>query len=111
MLTNLISNAIKYSPDGGDITITCEENESFVTVTVTDNGIGIPTESLSKVLDSSFGCRQNKMRTSVVSALDYILPLRSFGNTGAVLRLEVMRGMGRCFVSRFRGEGLGSIRF
>jgi signal transduction histidine kinase len=50
----LISNAIKYSPDGGDITITCEENESFVTVTVTDNGIGIPTESLSKVFDRFF---------------------------------------------------------
>ena len=54
VLTNLISNAIKYSPDGGDITIACEENESFITVTVTDNGIGIPTEALSKVFDRFF---------------------------------------------------------
>lgn len=54
VLTNLISNAIKYSPAGGSIAIACEEDEKNVTVSVTDNGIGIPDEALSKVFDRFF---------------------------------------------------------
>lgn len=54
VLSNLISNAIKYSPEGGSVTIECQENEKGVTVTVSDNGIGIPNHALSKVFDRFF---------------------------------------------------------
>lgn len=39
---NLISNSIKFTPEGGQIDITLEENEEDFTVSVKDNGIGIP---------------------------------------------------------------------
>ncbi|MEO7003190.1 MAG: ATP-binding protein [Ktedonobacterales bacterium] len=41
-LTNLIGNAIKYSPDGGEITISLHADTALATVTVRDKGIGIP---------------------------------------------------------------------
>src|SRR5690606_23177532 len=42
VLNNLVSNAIKYSPEGGRITIRGEIHPQHVTVSVCDEGIGIP---------------------------------------------------------------------
>jgi signal transduction histidine kinase len=46
VLTNLVTNAIKYSPDGGEITILLTEGRADATVTVTDTGIGLSAEDL-----------------------------------------------------------------
>jgi PAS domain S-box-containing protein len=49
VLTNLISNAVKYSPEGGEVTITSERIKSGVKVSVQDTGIGIPEEMQAKI--------------------------------------------------------------
>ncbi|MET3288401.1 UNVERIFIED_CONTAM: signal transduction histidine kinase/FixJ family two-component response regulator [Brevibacillus sp. OAP136] len=46
VITNLLSNAVKYSPAGGPVEITCEEENGFVKLDVSDQGLGIPEESL-----------------------------------------------------------------
>lgn len=51
ILTNLINNAIKYSPDGGKVTVRCEGRDSVVRIAVEDEGIGIPKEHQTKVFD------------------------------------------------------------
>jgi PAS domain S-box-containing protein len=51
VLTNLISNAIKYAPDGPEIIVTvCAESDKVV-VKVKDHGIGIPKEQQKKIFD------------------------------------------------------------
>jgi signal transduction histidine kinase len=45
-LTNLIGNAVKYSPSGGKIRITVDERDDDVVLVVADDGIGIPPEDL-----------------------------------------------------------------
>ena len=50
-LSNLISNAIKYSPEGGQITISGSVSIREVVVTVTDCGAGLPTSELDRVFD------------------------------------------------------------
>jgi signal transduction histidine kinase len=51
VVTNLVSNAIKYSPAGGAVELRTEREERTVTLTVTDHGMGIPTEQLEKIFD------------------------------------------------------------
>jgi signal transduction histidine kinase len=45
ILRNLISNAIKYTNTGGEITLSASEGKQFVEITVKDNGIGISSEA------------------------------------------------------------------
>jgi signal transduction histidine kinase len=54
MLINLIDNAIKYSPGGGEIEIACEHDERTVRILVRDHGIGINTEQ-AHLLFTRFG--------------------------------------------------------
>jgi len=51
VLTNLIENAIKFSPQGGTITIKGEISQNEILVTVTDEGIGIPLRDQERVFD------------------------------------------------------------
>jgi signal transduction histidine kinase len=49
VLNNLVSNAIKYSPDGGDILIKGELHPDYVTVSVRDEGIGVPVHEQGRI--------------------------------------------------------------
>lgn len=51
ILINLTNNAIKYSPKGGTITLRGRYNDHTITMTVADQGMGIPKEHLSKVFE------------------------------------------------------------
>jgi PAS domain S-box-containing protein len=51
VLSNLLNNAAKYTPDGGRIGLTVERRESQVMLTVADNGHGLPAEILERVFD------------------------------------------------------------
>lgn len=48
-LSNIIDNAIKYTPAGGKVTVTVQEYEMFVRIDVTDNGLGMSEEETAKV--------------------------------------------------------------
>ncbi len=50
---NLISNAIKFTNDGGVININAIQGTGIVTISVSDNGVGIPQENLTKLFDIS----------------------------------------------------------
>jgi len=52
-LRNLVSNAIKFTNNGGEININAKVNSADVTISVSDNGIGIPSENLTKLFDIS----------------------------------------------------------
>ena len=53
VLRNLVSNAIKFTNNSGVINISAEVNSENVTISVSDNGIGIPSENLAKLFDIS----------------------------------------------------------
>jgi len=51
ILTNLTSNAVKYSPNGGIITVSGRKSDGMVRLSVTDQGTGIPKEHLDRIFD------------------------------------------------------------
>ena len=51
ILSNLLNNAAKYTPPGGQIGLKAEHREDEVEVSVSDNGIGIPSESLESIFE------------------------------------------------------------
>jgi two-component system, sensor histidine kinase and response regulator len=56
ILTNLISNAIKYSPDGGQIQVDLCCEHGLATFRVQDQGIGIPLENQHQLFETFFRC-------------------------------------------------------
>ncbi len=61
LLLNLVSNSIKYTPDGGKITLGIRRVDGSVHVDVTDTGIGIPEEDLPHIFDRFY--RVDKARS------------------------------------------------
>jgi signal transduction histidine kinase len=51
VLQNLLQNAIKYSPDGGSITVHAMQRGAEVVIEVTDQGIGIPSEAQTRLFE------------------------------------------------------------
>ncbi len=51
VITNLVSNAYKFTPEGGSITIACEEDAENLTVSVIDTGVGIPPDAVGLVFE------------------------------------------------------------
>ncbi len=51
VITNLIDNSIKFTPSGGEITVAAREETEDIHITVSDTGIGIPSNLLSKIFD------------------------------------------------------------
>jgi len=57
MLSNLLSNAVKYSPEGGQVTVSLARTNTGVTVSVADEGIGIPVADQLRLFESFFRAR------------------------------------------------------
>lgn len=51
VLTNLISNAIKFTPEGGTILVSAQRREESLAIQVRDTGLGIPQEALPKIFN------------------------------------------------------------
>ena len=74
-ITNLLDNAVKYTPSGGHITLTAEQRGENIHVSVSDNGHGIPPDKRDDVLkrfvrlDSARSTPGNGLGLSLVSAI------------------------------------------
>jgi len=94
VLDNIISNAIKYSPNGGTITFKLKKRYRQIVISVKDEGIGIEYEQLDKIFDRFY--RVDKART------------RELGGTGlglAITRELVEAHYGQIWANSKEGEG------
>ncbi|ECJ9436892.1 cell wall metabolism sensor histidine kinase WalK [Listeria innocua] len=94
VLDNIISNANKYSPDGGRISFYLKKFEDEIEVSIADEGLGVPDEDLAKVFDRFF--RVDKARS------------REMGGTGlglAIAREVIEAHGGRIWAERNKSKG------
>lgn len=64
ILYNLIDNGIKYNIPGGDVTVSLQETEKNIVVSVSDTGIGIPEEDHSRVFERFYRVDKSHSKSS-----------------------------------------------
>lgn len=62
VVENLLSNALKYTPAGGSVTVRISLNETHATVTVVDTGYGIPAEALPHIFEPFYRVQDDQHR-------------------------------------------------
>ena len=63
VMTNLITNAIKYSPEKSSITVSAEVSNEYLSLSVRDNGFGIPPEDMDNIFNRFYRVKDNNTRT------------------------------------------------
>jgi len=92
--TNILDNAIKYSRQGGKITVRTEEEEGYITATISDTGVGIPEADIPHIFDRFY--RVNRAHS------------RKLGGTGlglAITQWIINAHSGKLDVKSIEGSG------
>lgn len=110
VISNLIENSIKYTPDGGLILVSANTEANNVAIRVTDNGRGIPKEDLPSLFDKFYRGRPSPHSAAAATAgmNEEILGDADVSGVGLGLYLarDVMKRMGgRISVETKIGEG------
>jgi two-component system, OmpR family, phosphate regulon sensor histidine kinase PhoR len=69
LIGNLVSNAINYSPDGGEVTVSTLARGKWIELAVQDTGVGIPPEELPRIFEQFYRIRHPKTRKVVGTGL------------------------------------------
>jgi len=65
MLSNLLDNAIKYTPSGGSVNVSIAENDAQVVIFIKDTGIGISPKDLPHIFERFYRCDQSRSQTGI----------------------------------------------
>ncbi|OQB39010.1 MAG: Sensor histidine kinase YycG [Candidatus Latescibacteria bacterium ADurb.Bin168] len=60
VLMNLLGNAVKFTPENGEIALSCEQEGAFLRCSVRDTGVGIPPEDLPRIFDKFHQVRMKR---------------------------------------------------
>lgn len=64
LLTNLLGNALAYTPAGGQVSISAQKTSDTIEVSVMDNGLGIPAEHLPHIFDRFYRVDKSRSRSA-----------------------------------------------
>ena len=95
IIQNLVTNAIHYTPAGGDITVTCKQENGFAFVSVQDTGCGIAPQDQAAVFDRYFHTTANTKHDSTGLGLTIAQELARLHH--GEITLESAVGKGSCF--------------
>ncbi|MFJ4287174.1 sensor histidine kinase [Paenarthrobacter nicotinovorans] len=98
VLDNLVSNAIKYSPDGGDVEVAAWEDDDFIFCRVSDTGMGMSEEEQAEAFTKFF--RAGSVRKSAIPGVGLGLPISKaiVEAHGGTITLESVPGQGTTFI-------------
>lgn len=69
VLNNLLGNAVKYTPSGGSVTVTCVQHDATVEMEVTDTGVGIAPQDQEKVFEKFYRVQSDEIQAQRGSGL------------------------------------------
>ena len=102
ILTNIISNACKYTPDFGKISISAKNLDDFVEIKVSDNGIGIPKEDLPRITERFYRVEKGRSREMGGTGLGLSIANEMIKSLGGSLKVESIFGEGTSITLLFK---------
>jgi len=97
VLTKLVSNAVKYSPEGGKIVIKTEAIKGSIKVSVADQGIGIADDIRHRIFDLFFRANNSKLETFPGMGLGLYISAGIIQRHGGTIAVESELGKGSVF--------------
>jgi signal transduction histidine kinase len=97
----LLDNAIKYTPEHGDIVVSVKRDENTIDLEVTDTGIGIPPESHSRIFDRFYREDVSRNRDDGSSGLGLSIAKWIAEAHAATIHVRSDVGIGSCFMVSF----------
>jgi len=97
VLSNLVRNAINYTPDSGIISVTTTSTADRVVLTVADTGIGMAPDEVQQIFDRFYRSDQSRSRDSGGSGLGLAIVRELLTAMGADIQVESALGLGSSF--------------
>ena len=97
VIQNLISNAVKYTPEGGTVTITLKESTKAKSIVVSDTGYGIPQEQQNRVFEKLFRADNVRKLSSQGTGLGLYLVKSIIEALGGSISFESRENKGSMF--------------
>lgn len=92
---NVLHNAIKYTPAGGSVTVSCQRYELFCRIDITDTGIGIPEEEQAKIFQRFY--RGSQVRQEDGVGIGLYLSRQIIASQGGYMKVLSVPGRGSTF--------------
>jgi signal transduction histidine kinase len=103
ILTNLLSNAYKYSPDGSPVWLSAEMDGDNLVLTVTDHGIGIPAEDVERIFEGFR--RAGNVGDISGTGLGLSIVKHCVHTHGGSISVQSQPGQGTAFTARLKVGG------
>ncbi len=97
MFSNLVENAVKYTPPGGRVEVSASSDESEIVVVVSDSGIGIPEEGLSRIFERFYRVDKARSKETGGTGLGLSIVRHVAENHGGRVGVESALGEGTTF--------------
>ncbi|MDD3654407.1 MAG: HAMP domain-containing sensor histidine kinase [Desulfotomaculaceae bacterium] len=97
-LFNLVENGIKYTPAGGFVQVSGQTKGGSLTLTVRDNGEGIPNEDLPHIFDKFYRVDKARSRRTGGTGLGLAIVNQAVILMGGRIRVTSTLGEGSCFI-------------
>ena len=97
VIDNIMNNAIKYSPDGGTITVHLMETHNNIVLGITDEGLGIPKKDLDKVFERFYRVDKARARKQGGTGLGLAISKEVMKAHGGSIWVESTEGKGSTF--------------
>jgi two-component system sensor histidine kinase/response regulator len=98
LFDNLISNAIKYTPEGGQVHVSLKPCEGYIEIMVEDNGLGIPEEDVDHLFEAFFRVKRSSHSAKPGSGLGLSIVEAIVKQHNGNIRVQSKLGVGSTFI-------------
>jgi two-component system, OmpR family, sensor histidine kinase SenX3 len=97
MFSNLVENAVKYTPPGGRVKVTGHSDENEVVISISDTGIGIPEKNLARIFERFYRVDKARSKETGGTGLGLSIVRHIAENHGGRVTVESTLGEGSTF--------------